>query len=43
MAAVGETVALNDHAVVESTTPEATMTMAVDLAMKVAEISTATA
>jgi hypothetical protein len=42
-AAVGKTRALDDHATVESPTPEVTMTVAVDPAMEVAEISTAVA
>jgi hypothetical protein len=40
-AAMGETVAPDDHAVVDSPTPEVTVTMAVDPAMEVARISTA--
>jgi hypothetical protein len=38
-----ETEAPDDHAVVESPTPEVTMTVAMDPAMEVARISTAAA
>jgi hypothetical protein len=40
---VREIVAPDDHAVVESPTPKVTVTVAMDLAMEVAEISTAAA
>jgi hypothetical protein len=42
-AAVGETVAPDDHAATESPTPEVTMTVVVYSTMEVAEISTAAA
>jgi hypothetical protein len=40
---VREMVAPDDHGATESPTPEVTVTVAVDLAMEVAEISTAAA
>jgi hypothetical protein len=40
---MGETVALDDHAAAESPTLEVTVTVAVDPAMEVAEISTTAA